>query len=144
MIYPIQFSLYLWSCLASFSLLIIFQCISTEKYSRTDALLFQEKVYLDMTTTLQISMMGKQVILKDKQQNFTMSLFSGLSDFKQILPTCLILIVTLLITVTVIPYAFSSVIKQGAIQQILPSQLTQILCIELHRISIAFVIVENL
>merc|ERR1711953_564226 len=36
----------------------------------------------------------------------------GLSDFKQILPTCLILIVTLLITVTVIPYAFSSVIKQ--------------------------------
>ena len=35
----------------------------------------------------------------------------GLSDFKQILPTCLILLITLLITVTVIPYAFSSVIK---------------------------------
>eukprot|EP00090_Calanus_glacialis_P024922 TRINITY_DN38693_c0_g1_i1.p1 TRINITY_DN38693_c0_g1~~TRINITY_DN38693_c0_g1_i1.p1 ORF type:complete len:144 (-),score=44.36 TRINITY_DN38693_c0_g1_i1:96-527(-) len=33
-------------------------------------------------------------------------------DIKQILPTCLILIVTVIIMVTVIPYAFSSVIKQ--------------------------------
>ena len=46
---------------------------------------------------------SEQIILEKKK--------SGLSDFKQILPTCLILIVTLLITVTVIPYAFSSVIK---------------------------------
>jgi len=36
----------------------------------------------------------------------------GLKDVKQILPTCIILLITLLITVTVIPYAFSSVIKQ--------------------------------
>ena len=36
----------------------------------------------------------------------------GLNDVKQILPTCLILVITLIITVTVIPYAFSSVIKQ--------------------------------
>ena len=35
----------------------------------------------------------------------------GLNDVKQILPTCLILVITLIITVTVIPYAFSSVIK---------------------------------
>jgi len=33
-------------------------------------------------------------------------------DIKQIMPTCLILIVTVIIMVTVIPYAFSSVIKQ--------------------------------
>merc|ERR1719347_1241637 len=33
-------------------------------------------------------------------------------DIKQIMPTCLILIVTVVIMVTVIPYAFSSVIKQ--------------------------------
>ena len=35
----------------------------------------------------------------------------GVKDVKQILPTCLILLITLVITVTVIPYAFSSVIK---------------------------------
>ena len=34
-----------------------------------------------------------------------------LQDIKQILPTCLILIVTVIIMVTVIPYAFSSVIQ---------------------------------
>jgi len=33
-------------------------------------------------------------------------------DIKQIMPTCLILIVTVIIMVTVIPYAFSSVIQQ--------------------------------
>ena len=37
----------------------------------------------------------------------------GVKDVKQILPTCLILLITLVITVTVIPYAFSSVIKCG-------------------------------
>ena len=32
-------------------------------------------------------------------------------DVKQIMPTCVILLLTLFIAVTVIPYAFSSVIK---------------------------------
>ena len=34
------------------------------------------------------------------------------SDIKQIMPTVIILIITLFVMVTVIPYAFSSVIKQ--------------------------------
>jgi len=38
----------------------------------------------------------------------------GLScqDIKQICPTCIILLITIVIMVTVIPYAFSNVIKQ--------------------------------
>ena len=49
--------------------------------------------------------------LKVGKQLLEHNLICLLQDVKQILPTCIILLITLLITVTVIPYAFSSVIK---------------------------------
>ena len=49
--------------------------------------------------------------LDDMEEDEEESRGVGVKDVKQILPTCLILLITLVITVTVIPYAFSSVIK---------------------------------
>ena len=53
---------------------------------------------------------GLKVDRKNCNVDF-MSISSQFQDVKQILPTCIILLITLAITVTVIPYAFSSVIK---------------------------------
>jgi len=53
-------------------------------------------------------------ITKPMDENTDQDSHQGLScqDIKQICPTCIILLITIVIMVTVIPYAFSNVIKQ--------------------------------
>merc|ERR1712079_319795 len=83
-------------------------------------------------SSLKISDSNVAVESGDEEENHSLSC----QDFKQCCPTCIILLITVVIMVTVIPYAFSNVIKQMQAADAVSA------CFQLFRFDNSFFIVK--